>query len=322
MIDRATFLAMRERFRAEGQITAELYALLARIVAVIIFGTRLPPVYSPTGHWDWDRDSAEEALHGWIERRLLRTNALLAAFDLATEPGPFIASLERNFRHYLENEKERGELDNLISRTGQLLREDEAFGAFIEARRASNVWWGLGKWREAAPFQTSDEHLVSLAFSLGEIALFRYSTQVDRASPVLSTETLRDFLIRLLEAAQGLLTIGHLAVVFSRRFDLGPPQKIELGEEAVEVADPGGEIDEEAARAAAASLLAELSERQLGAILARAEDLTLEQIAERLGVSRGTADNALHSVASLVEKHCVDGLEREQILEKLLDALS
>jgi len=319
MIDRATFLAMRERFRAEGEITAELYALLARLVAVIIFGTGLPPAYSPTGHWD--RDSAEEALQGWIERRLLRTNALLAAFDLAAEPGPFIASLERNFRHYLENEKERGELDNLISRTGHLLCENEAFKDFIEASRASNVWWGLREWRDVAPFQASDEHLVSLAFSLGEVALFRYSTQVDRASPVLSTETLRDFLIRLLEAARGLLTIGHLAVVFSRRFDLAPPQKTELAE-AVEVADSGGEVDEEAARAAAASLLAELSERQLGAILARTEDLTLEQIAERLGVSRGTADNALRSVASLVEKHCVDGLEREQILEKLLDALS
>src|SRR6478672_13867670 len=97
---------------------------------------------------------------------------------------------------------------------------------------------------------------------------------------------------------------------------------MELGEEAVEVADPGGEIDEEAARTAAASLLAELSERQLGAILARAEDLALEQIAERLGVSRATADNALRSIAPLIEKHCVDGLEGEQILEKLLDTLS
>jgi hypothetical protein len=320
MIDRATFLAMREHFRSEGEITAELYALLARIVTVIIFGTRLPPAYSPTGHWD--HDSAEEALHGWIERRLLRTNALLAAFDLAGEPGPFIASLERNFRHYLENEKERGELDNLISRTGQLLREDAVFEDFIKAHRASDVWWGLREWREAAPFQASDEHLVSLAFSLGEIALFRYSRQVDRASPVLSTETLRDFLARLLEGAASLLTIGHLAVVFRRRFDLGPPQKVELDEEAVEVADPSGEIDEEAAGAAAASLLAELSERQLEAILARAENLTLEQIAERLGVSRGTADNALRSIAPLIEKHCVDGLEGEQILEKLLDTLS
>lgn len=320
MINRATFLAMRERFRAEGEITAELYPLLARIVSVIVFGTRLPPAYSPTGHWD--RGSAEEALHGWIERRLLRTNALLAAFDLAAEPGPFIASLERNFRHYLENEKERGELDNLISRTGQLLREDEAFEDFIGARRASDVWWGLREWREAAPLQASDEHLVSLAFALGEVVLFHYSAQVDRASPVLSTETLRDFLIRLFEAAQSLLTLGHLAIVFSRRFDLGPPRRIKLNEEAVEVADPGGELDEESARAAAASLLAELSERQLGAILARAEDLTLEQIAERLGVSRGTADNALRSVAPLIEKHCVNGLEKEQILEKLLDALS
>lgn len=320
MIDRATFLEMREHFRSDGEISAGLYTLLARIVAVIVFGTRLPPAYSLSGQWD--RDSAEEALHGWIERRLLRTNALLAAFDLAVEPGPFIASLERNFRHYLENEKERGEVDNLISRAGVLLREDQAFEDFIEAHRASDVWWGLREWREATPFQASDEHLVSLAFSLGEIALFRYSAQVDRASPVLSTETLRDFLIRLLDAAGSLLTIGHFAVVFRRRFDLGPPQKVELGEEAIEVADAVGEFDEESARAAAASLVAELSERQLEAILARAENLTLEQIAERLGVSRGTADNALRSTGPLIEKHCVDGLEREQILEKLLDTLS
>jgi hypothetical protein len=320
MIERDSYLAQRERFRADGKITTELYELFARIVTVVVFGTRLPPAYSPTGHWD--RDSVQEALHGWIERRLLRTNALLAAFDLAAEPGPFIASLERNFRHYLENEKERSELDNLVSRASQLLREDEAFDDFVKSTRASDVWWGLAGWYEAAPYQGSDDHLVSLAFALGEVVLFRYSAKVGRASPVLSTETLRDFLIRLFEATEGLLTIRHLAIVFSRRFHLGPPQQVELGREEAEVADPAAEVDDEAARAAAASLLAELSERQLQAILARAEDLTLEQIATRLGVSRGTADNALRSMAPLIEKHCADGVGKEQILEKLLDALS
>lgn len=322
LIDPDAYLRQRRRFRAEGVIDADLYGLLRRLARVVVFGGRLAPAYSPTGRWD--AEAIEEALHDWISSRLLQTNALLAAFDLAPHPRPFLASLEQNFRHHLENARERGELGNLIARTGELLREDPGFTDFIPRRRTSETWWGLSGWSEPDPWQGSDETLLSLAFSLGEVPIFRYSQSVERASPVLSTATLRQFLTDLLTAAGALLTIAHLAVLYRRRFDLGPPIAVELeGSEGEEVAGEEAEApEEEWVAGAATALAAELSERQLGAILASHRGLTLEEIGAELGVSRGTADNALRSAGPLIDKHCVDGVTRGLILEKLLDSLS
>lgn len=320
MIDQATFERLRERYRATGEINDELYALLGRLAAAVIFGSRLAPAYSPSGAWD--RDSTQDALHGWITRRLLQTNALLAAFDFAERAGPFLSSLEQNFRHYLENERERGELGNLTSRSGALLREDEAFKDFVVRQRPTETWWGLAEWQEPDPFQGSEEQLLSQAWALGEVRIFRYSQRVERASPILSTETLREFLLGLFERVDAMLTVAHLAEVFRRRFDLGSRREVELSEEVAEQTPGAREPDEEQVRAAAAALLAELSPRQVEAIMLSYGGATLEQIAAALDVSRGTADNALRSAGPVIDKHCVDGVTRRRILEKVLDALS
>ncbi|HEY5333799.1 MAG TPA: hypothetical protein VIJ21_09655 [Solirubrobacterales bacterium] len=319
MIGVEAYLALRERFRGSGEIDPELYGLLHRLSAAIVFGARLAPAYSPTGHWDGEAHA--EALHDWIERRLLRTNALLAAFDHAEHPRPFLNSLERNFRHHLENAKERGELGNLISRTGVLLREDAAFSDHIPAPRPSDAWWGLASWEDPEPYQGPDRDLVAAAWALGDQQIFRYSPSVERASPVLSTETLGAFLTALFGSVGRLLTLSHLAVVFGSRFDLGTPTAVDI-ETVPEPATEAEAVDPAWVEEAAAALVAELSDRQLLAIRRRHAGETLEEIAAGLGVSRGTADNALRSSGPLIDKHCVDGVTREGILEKILDSLS
>ncbi|HEX4307297.1 MAG TPA: hypothetical protein VHZ54_14780 [Solirubrobacterales bacterium] len=319
MIGVEEYLALRRRFCSSGEIDAELYGLLYRLSAAIVFSARLAPAYSPTGRWD--RDAHLEALHDWIERRLLRTNALLAAFDLAEHPRPFLGSLERNFRHHLENAKERGELDNLISRSGVLLREDGSFSDHIPAPRPSDAWWGLASWEDPEPYQSSDRDLLAAAWALGEQQIFRYSPSVERASPVLSTDTLRAFLTDLLTSIGRLLTLSHLAVVFEGRFDLGMPTELDIESVSEPAADTGA-LDPAWVEEAACSLVAELSPRQAEAISRRHAGETLEKIAAGLGVSRGTADNALKSSGPLIDKHCVDGITREAILEKVVDRLS
>ena len=97
MIDQTTYMRLRREYRESGRISEEHYTLLLRLVRGLVFRSGLPPAWSPTGRWD--ADAAEEAAHGWIVRRLLQTNALLAAFDHANAPRPFFRSLERNFRH-------------------------------------------------------------------------------------------------------------------------------------------------------------------------------------------------------------------------------
>lgn len=323
MIDRDQYVVMRDRFRRDGEITPELYGILIQLVRVVVFRTSIPPSYSPTGHWD--RESAEDAAHGWIERRLLQTNALLAAFDLSDHPRPFLLSLQRNFRHYLENERERNELSNLLSRTRELLRADDAFRDWLPGSELATTWWGLASWGDAhrKNYQGNDSDLVAAAWSLGEVKLFRYSPKVDRASPVLSTETLRDFLTRLFWAVERLLTIGHLAEVFRGRFDLGRAPPEALTEETEEVAaDPEGEATDEEVLAATRTALADLSARQTEAVIRRYRGETLEEIAEALGVSRGTADNEIDRAATKIDTYCVDGVTRERVLEIATDALS
>jgi RNA polymerase sigma factor (sigma-70 family) len=320
MISRIEYEGLRERFRRDGEIDERLYRLLLGLVRAVVFGGRLPPAYSPTG--SWNAESAQDAAHGWITRRLLQTNSLLAAFDLALEPRPFLRSLEQNFRHYLENERERGEIDNLISRSGGLMASDERFRDWIPQARASDTWWGLAEWQEPQAYQGSDRLLIAQAWAVGEVTIFRYSHSVGRASPVLSTEELGRFLASFLERVQELLTLAHLAVVYRARFDLDPPRHVELESTHLEEIPAEHEVGEEEVSAAAIAVLAELTERQFDVLVRYADGRTLDQIAEELEISRGTVDNELKRAGPAIDRQCIGGLGREQILEKVLEARS
>lgn len=321
MIDQQTYLALRERYRASGEISEDLYWLLLRLVRGLVFRGELPPAYSPTGRWD--AEGAEDAAHGWIVRRLLQTNGLLAAFDHASAPRPFFRSLERSFRHYLENERERGEIDNLLSRAGTLLRDDDRFREWIPQARPSDSWWGLARWTDADPYQGSEDALLSEAWGVGEVRLFRYSHRVERASPVLATDELGRFLETLFARVEALLTLRFLAVVFRRRFDLDEPTPIEIGEEEIErLPAEENQQDETEAAAAALAVAAELTPRQAEVLVRKAAGDSLDTIGEALGISRGTVDNELKRAGMSIDRHRADFATRQAVLEKLLDALS
>lgn len=319
MIDETTYFRLRREYRETGQISDELYPLLLRLVRGLVFRGGLPPAWSPTGKWD--REAAEEAAQGWITRRLLQTNALLAAFDHACAPRPFFRSLERNFRHYLENERERGEIDNLVSRAGALLRDDDRFRDWIPQAQASNSWWGLAEWDDPAPYQGSEDELVSAAWAVGEVAIFRYSHTVGRASPILATEELGRFLVELLGRVKALMTLRLLAVVFRRRFELDEPRVVDLAEAVEAVAAPE-EPDEQVTLDAALGVVAEMTPRQAEVLLRKYADQSLDAIAEAVGVSRGTVDNELMRAGTIIDRHAADATRREAILEKVLDVLS
>ena len=57
MIDQRTYLALRDDYRASGEITEELYRLLLRLVRGLAFRSELPPAYSPTGKWETPRSA-------------------------------------------------------------------------------------------------------------------------------------------------------------------------------------------------------------------------------------------------------------------------
>lgn len=319
MIDQQTYERIRRNYREHGEFSPDLYRLLMRLVAATA-RSGLPPALSPTGRWD--QDGAAEAAHDWIEARLLRTNALLAAFDYAQKPRPFLRSLEQNFRHHLQNRRQGDELGNLLSRSSHLLRDDDRFDVFHDASRVSDRWWGLSEWTDPEPWQGSDKALIAQAWALGPVQVFRYSSRVERASPVLATDELARFLEGLMGRLDKLLTIALLAVVYRHRFDLGTPPSLALDEQMdSEIAGPAQPSASEVEEATIA-VLAELSGRQVRALLLRAQEKTLEEIADAIGTSRGTADNELKRCGPVIDRYCVDGVEREMILEKILDSQS
>lgn len=317
MLDDGSFRRLKRRYRETGAIEPELFALLQRLVFTLAYQRAFPPAYSPTGKWD--DEGAEEALAGWLARRLVATNALAAAFDHASAARPFIRSLERNLRHHLQNERERGEIDNLLERAARLLRDDTRFHEWIPQQAGS--WWGLAGDVQPPPFGGRDDELVANAWAVGDVLLWTYSSSVQRASPVLSTAELGRFLEQLFARTSALLTIGHLAVVFRRRFNLNEPTRLPLDEEHARLqGDEEPLRDEEGLRAAAIAVLSELSDRQVEVIL-RKRDQPLETIAAALGISRGTVDNELRRAGEAIDRHTAD-FSRDEILEKILDVLS
>src|SRR5262249_25400972 len=237
----------------------------------------------------------------------------------ASAPLPFFRSLERNFRHYLENERERGEIDNLVSRAGALLRDDDRFHDWIPQAQASDSWWGLAEWDDPAPYQRSEDDLVSSAWAVGEVVIFRYSHTVGRASPILATDELGRFLVELFGRVGALLTLRLLAVVFRRRFDLAEPRTVE-GAEAVEAVARPEEPDEHVTLDAALGVVAELTPRQAEVLLRKQAGDSLDAIAEVLGIARGTVDNELVRAGTIIDRHAADVTTREAILENVLDA--
>jgi DNA-binding CsgD family transcriptional regulator len=180
---------------------------------------------------------------------------------------------------------------------------------------------GARRQHAAAAICWRDDELVANVWAIGDVVLWTYSSSVGRASPVLSTAELGRFLERLFGRTGALLTLGHLAVVFRRRFNLDLPTRLSLDEEHPRL--PSNEEplrDEEGLRAAAIAVLSELSDRQIEVIL-RKRDQPLETTASALDIARGTVDNELRRAGETIDRHTAD-FSRDEILEKILDVLS
>lgn len=314
MIEQTAFERLKRTYLATGTIDEALYLVFAEVVRNMARPEVLPRAWSPSGKWDVE--ARQDALQGWIERRLLRTHALRAAFDHAAGPGAFYRSLERSFRHYLSNAAVRSELRNLLERAAEVLEAQEKFsGHDLGGHR----WWGLSSWQAPEPWAGRDADLIACAWGAGDFALFRYRRSVERASPTLSTPDLIRFLANLFELCERLLDRGHLRVVFRDRFNLADTEVVHL-ESAPE--QPATEMSgREDVLPVAASVLEEISAQQARVLELKHKQLTLDQISATLGIARGTVDNELRRIGVIVDRHRGD-IPRERVLEILLDPRS
>lgn len=312
------FAQARPAVRA-GDVTPALYGFLHRLVTIAQRTRTLAPAPVPGGRWD-DPDAIEETVHAWLDESLLR-GGLLQAFDVCLTPAALSRYLERALRNWLISRSRRSAGPRLLDRAARLLDDGHPFRRLRDAPALADRWWGLDTWPEPATLHDGPvDAVVSAAWALGDFALLRYPSS-ERSDPVLSTAELRRFVLELLEHVGAGLSGAHIDACFRNRFTYAyAPLSIALAD-APELTDDtaveAAVLIDEAARLALAALTA----RQLRVVLER-PDATLEEMATRLGVSRGTVDNEWRRALLTVREAAPSGEAFDAILETVIELAS
>jgi predicted DNA-binding protein (UPF0251 family) len=138
---------------------------------------------------------------------------------------------------------------------------------------------------------------------------------------VLSTPDLLRFLSGLLHALGLALSGRHFSVALRGRFPYAYAQPSVALDDLMEPA--GGESAEQAFEVAEAARLAviALTGRQLRVLRDRPQT-TLEELAARLGVSRGTVDNEYRRALLKVRESTISDEHFDMVLEKVLEMAS
>ncbi|MGH9891112.1 MAG: sigma factor-like helix-turn-helix DNA-binding protein, partial [bacterium] len=211
-------------------------------------------------------------------------------------------------------------LPRLLARTQRILTERPTYRKFIDAATTTAQWWGLADWTSPDTFQGSDSDLVSAAFSVGDIAVLRYGPESAIADPVLSTLDLERLVMGVFRQVGALLTLRHLDAAFRGRFAPWFEESSEPLEFLDESAPSQHPISSLEAEGVALRAIADLSERQLLVLRDRFEsDMTLDALARKHSISRGTADNELKRAFAAIRVHLVDDPDLETVVEKIFE---
>ncbi len=299
-----------------GDVTSMLYGFLTRLVRAVA-RAGLAPALSPTGKWD--DDAIEEVLQAWLGESLLE-GGLARSFEVCRSPKLLSRYLERALRNWLiSKSRERGR-PRLLARARAILEESPSYRKDRKANSPLDQWWGLAEWRDAAPYQGPEAELVKAAFSVSDLEPLRYSAGSSIADPVISNSDLERLMLGLFDSTRALLTLRHFDTALRGRFAYAfeeGTRPLELRDDSIQEPVPLEtlEIDE-----VVGEILIELSGRQAAILRDRMEEeLTLEQLAERYSVSRGTANNELKRAGAVIRRHLLDDSHAERVLERLLE---
>lgn len=319
LLSSAEFERAREALR-DGEVTPELYGWLGRLLAVAQATRALAPSPVPGGRWD-DPDAVAETLQAWLEESLLR-GGLRQAFDRCDSPRALARYLERSLRNWLVARSRRAGGPRLLERANELLGDPEqGFRLIADAAAPRDRWWCLAAWTEEPElYAGEDEPLVAAAWALGDFALLRYPSS-KRSDPVLSTPDLHRFLRGLLDRTARALSGRHFDTALRGRFCYAyaqPGVELDLMPELRSGESP--ETTFEIAESARLALVA-LSRRQLEVLIHRPQ-ATLEELAARLAISRGTVDNEYRRALLKVREAAISEEHFDRVLEKVLEMAS
>lgn len=235
--DSMTLGGFRREFDGEG-IGNGILSLLWRIARAT--ATSYPPSrFTLSG--SWGRGELEDVLQEWIMERLLvrmdregrpRGGGQLAEVRARAGSMDSVRQLlSGSFRHYMADRpalklgQRPGPVEaiNLFRRARKLLQEDHAFTAVGgRARRDGEQMWTLTAKARPEPSTCSVEELTRFASarSDAEWKVARYGPEAGQASPILREPELREFVLFLLDRADGALRLDAIAEVLEARFGL------------------------------------------------------------------------------------------------------
>jgi DNA-directed RNA polymerase specialized sigma24 family protein len=314
------FRRARIAFLQQGEISQELVALLRRVVRRLVLFGGLPPMYSPTGRWD--SDSEDDTFGDWVAVRLLGTGQLAALLHRCSTPASFSRLAETYLRRHLINGLMRSYATNLYGRVRELLREDPAFVVLVESEREQDVVWRLDEGDRVVPWQGDENHLIALAWGMGEFETIRYRENARKLSPVLERDELLRFVAGLMAAANHGLTLSQIVRVLVRRFDLEPIIEESADEAALEHPSSQDVVEDVHAAQLARAALAELTQRQTAVLREWLRNLSVRDIAVSLHLSVGTVSSEQAAISVVLSRLSdPDGESRASLLNALRDLL-
>ena len=248
---------------ADHVIGPELEHLLARVVRAT--ARAYPPAeYSDAGVWD--SAALADALQDWVEIRLLSRGDLSKMLLRYQSVGALRGALTRSFEQFLTNRRRRTSATNLYQRTTKMLREDsDSFAKLGRADRSHEQLWTLAAGPATEPSRLEAPALVAIASQLSdeELEVVRYGHTSLKSSPILRERKLREFLVHLLDRADGAIDQATIAEVMRRRFGLFELQAVALE---AEVEGPATELRAVERDAVVSSVLVRLGQERLEAL--------------------------------------------------------
>lgn len=321
LLSNAEFTAATEALD-RGAVTPRLVAFVGALVAVRARSGTLPAGLSPTGRWD--PASIEDVTQSWWAEKLL-AGGLRQAFDETRTPRALSSYLDRSLRNWLIDKLRQRGVPRLRERAAQILRDDERFALFgASGGSPAHERWGLSDWQEPVPYSGDQRTLLGHAYAVGELAAVIPSGGADRAEIVIRNDQLGRLLEGLFSRINAVLSLAEIDELLRARFvEAFPPIEVPDTEAPAVVDGTADPQDEIAAEVSARQALAALSKRQATVLVLRfKEELTLEEVGQRVGCSRGTADNEIRRALVILAEQLERSDNDRLALEKLLDLAS
>jgi len=283
----------------------------------------------PQAKIHWLKDSREDILAGWLEKRLLR-GRLQAMVDKARTVRALTNLAEKDLQQYA-NEQRRGELPTrLFKRLDTLLRDDpERFSTVMPSANPGSTYWTLASRRASAVFSERDRDLISHVFAVG-LNILEESPDAQKQTQFLSNSELNRYAYEMLERSARGLSLDQLVRGLVLAYHLEPQleelpdadmleqelgHRADAGVETAGVADPPDPNTEAAAR----TFVEGLTPRQ-AALLRGILEHGQQALAKELGCSTATLSAEKDAMAQAISV-LVTEEERTQLIKIALELI-